>query len=574
MSRPAISLSLICMVAAVLGTTGGAIRAAEQPVAPVAVKQSVEPWWKHAVFYELYPRSFADAKNKGVGNIAGITAKLDYLKSIGVGAVWITPCFPSPQVDFGYDISDYTAIDPEYGTMADFDRLLAEAKKRDIKIVLDFVMNHTSDKHKWFIESRSSRSNPKRDWYVWRDGKANGQPPNNWQALFGHSAWQWDQRTKQYFYHYFYPQQPDLNWRNPAVKTAMFDAAAFWLKKGVAGFRLDAVNTLFESPALEDNPVVPGKINRFGDPETVHKNNYLRPELHGVIVDLRKMVDRFPSHPVLIGETTDVHNIEEQARWYGKNQDELQLPMNFMFYGLNKLSAPDFRRLIGEADGMPGGGQPVYLFSNHDTPRAVNRYGDGAHNDQIAKILAAMLYTLRGTPILYYGEEIGMENNDPKRVEDVKDPIGKLGWPREKGRDGERTPMQWTAGVNAGFSAVKPWLPVGPNYKTHNVETESKDPNSVLSFYRALGRLRQDEAAFRDGTYRAVNTDDANVLSYVRSAANGEQVLVALNMSAEPRTIKYDLKGGRVLLSSAGSKCTDLSALELAPFESYIVKLQ
>jgi alpha-glucosidase len=566
MSRRAISLSLICLLASVMGTTGGAASAATQ--------QASDPWWRHAVFYEIYPRSFADAKNKGMGNLAGITAKLDYLKSIGVGALWITPCFPSPQVDFGYDISDYKAIAPEYGTMADFDTLMAEAKKRDIKVCLDLVMNHTSDKHAWFVESRSSRTNPKRDWYIWRDGKPGGLPPNNWQALFGHSAWKFDPKTKQYYYHYFYPQQPDLNWRNPAVKTAMFEGAAFWLKKGVAGFRLDAVNTLFESPGLEDNPVVAGKTNRFGDPETIQKFNYLRPELHNVIVDLRHELDTFPGDRVLIGETTDVHNIQEQARWYGKNGDELQLPMNFMFYGVNKLSAPEFRRLIGESDAMPGGGQPVYLFSNHDTTRAYNRYGDGVHNDQIAKILATMLYTLRGTPILYYGEEIGMENNDPKRVEDVKDPIGKLGWPKEKGRDGERTPMQWTAGLNAGFSTVKPWLPVAPNYKTHNVETESKDPNSVLSFYRALAALRKNEPALRDGTYTATGVDDPNVLSYVRTAPDGNRIYVAMNMSANPQPIQFDSKVGKVLLSSGtlkpGSQL-DLSNAKLSGFEVLVI---
>jgi len=257
---------------------------------PLASSQTQEPWWKTAIFYELYPRSFADGTDDGMGDIPGITSKLDYLKSIGVGAIWITPFFPSPQVDFGYDISDYRAIAPEYGTMADFDKLLDEAKKRDIKIVLDFVMNHTSDKHAWFKASRSSRKDPKRDWFVWRDGK-NGGPPNNWQALFGHSAWKFDRKTKQYYYHFFYPEQPDLNWRNPEVRKAMYDAAQFWLAKGVAGFRLDAVNTLFEDTELKDNPIKSAAKNRFGDADMENKYNYLLPEIHDSLKELRTVLN-------------------------------------------------------------------------------------------------------------------------------------------------------------------------------------------------------------------------------------------------------------------------------------------
>lgn len=509
-------------------------------VVAAATTTGTVPWWQRAVFYEIYPRSFADTNNDGIGDIRGITSKLDYLKSIGVGAIWITPCFPSPQVDFGYDISDYKNIAREYGTMADFDQLLTEAKARDIKIILDFVMNHTSDKHPWFIESRAAKSNPKRDWFVWRDGK-NGGPPNNWQALFGHSAWQFDSKTNQYYYHFFYPQQPDLNWRNPDVRRAMYDTAKFWLDKGVAGFRLDAVNTLYEVDSLPDNPIKPGgKVNRFGDPEMENKYNYLLPEIHDALRELRNELNQYSGHRVLIGETTDSRSIADLARMYGLNDDEIQLPMNFMFAFINKLAAPEFRKQIAAADKNPANGWPVYLFSNHDEPRAYNRYGDGTNNDDAAKILATLLYTLRGTPILYYGEEIGMANNDPKRITDVKDPIGKLGWPAYKGRDGERTPMQWTPAVNAGFSAKKPWLPVGPQYKTHNVQTESKDPASVLSFYRELARLRSTRAALQGGEYIALNQDDPNILSYIRR--NGDdRLLIAVNMSNQARSVSFDL---------------------------------
>ncbi|MBX9687873.1 MAG: alpha-glucosidase, partial [Candidatus Obscuribacterales bacterium] len=426
--------------------------------------QEQVPWWKKAVFYEIYPRSFADAKDKGMGNLEGICAHLDYLKDLGVDAIWITPCFPSPQVDFGYDISDYCSIAPEYGSMADFDKLVAEAKKRNIRILMDLVMNHSSDKHKWFIESASSRTNPKRDWYIWRDGK-NGGPPNNWQSLFGHSAWKLDPKTNQYYYHFFYPEQPDLNWRNPELRKAMYDVARFWLKKGVAGFRLDAVGVLFEDPKLTDNPLIAGgKPNAYGDPAMEYKYNDHLPEVHEVFRELRAVLDSFPGNPVLIGETSAV-NVAQLAQNYGQNHDEIQLPMNFFFAYINKRSASEFRKQILQAERMSANDWPLYFFSNHDQVRHYNRYGDGKHNDLIAKMMACLLLTLRGSPILYYGEEIGMENRDPERVEDVQDPIGKLGWPKYKGRDGERTPMQWSASENAGFSKAKPWLPVANSYK-------------------------------------------------------------------------------------------------------------
>ena len=314
------------------------------------------PWWQHAVIYEIYPRSFADANNKGTGNLAGITSKLDYLKKLGVDAIWITPCYPSPQVDFGYDISDYENIASEYGTLADFDRLVAEAKKRDIKIIMDLVMNHTSDKSKWFIESRSSKTNPKRDWYIWRDGKANGAPPNNWQSIFGHSAWTFDANTKQYYYHFFYPQQPDLNFRNPQVSKAMFDVARFWLNRGVAGFRLDAVNTLFEDPNLTDNPILPGK-NSFGDPNMDNLHNDQLPEVHDVLRQLRAVLNSYPGDRVLVGETVG-KDVAALSKMYGGNHDEIQLPMNFFFADINKLSAPAFRQQIALSDNNPASGGP------------------------------------------------------------------------------------------------------------------------------------------------------------------------------------------------------------------------
>ncbi|HEX2597697.1 MAG TPA: alpha-amylase family glycosyl hydrolase, partial [Terriglobales bacterium] len=370
-------------------------------------------WWQHAVFYEIYPRSFADSNNNGVGDLNGIASKLDYLKQLGVDAIWITPCFPSPQVDFGYDVSDYEAIDPMYGTLQDFDHLMSEAKKRNMRILLDFVINHTSDQHKWFIDSKSSRRAAHRDWYVWRDGKGPGVPPNNWQSTFGHSAWKFDPKTNQYYYHYFYAEQPDLNWHNPAVEKAMFDVTRWWYQRGVSGFRLDAVDTLFEDPDLRDNPILAG-TNKYGDPEMEDKYNKKLPEVHDVLKALRKVADEHGA--VLIGETY-TNDISELKKYYGEHSNELQMPMDLMFGMVNKLSAPEFRRQIAAVDGA--GGWPVFVIGNHDNPRSYVRYGDGQHDDQIAKLMAGLYLTLRGSAIMYYGEEIGMTNNDPQRKEDV-----------------------------------------------------------------------------------------------------------------------------------------------------------
>ena len=525
-------------------------------------------WWQHAVFYELYPRSFADSNNDGIGDLKGITSKMGYLHDLGVDAIWITPCFPSPQVDFGYDVSDYENIDPMYGTLADFDRMVNEGKEKNVRIILDFVVNHTSDQHAWFKDSASSRAAAHRDWYIWRDGREPGKPPNNWVALFGGPAWKFDDRTGQYYYHFFYPQQPDLNWRNPAVAKAMFDVTRWWYRRGVAGFRLDAVDTLFEDPQLRHNPTLPG-TNKYGDPNTNEIYNRNLPELHDVLRNLRAGANEF--HAVLIGETW-TSNIEQLNAYYGTNGNELQLPMDFMFTTVNKLDPAAFRQQIAAVDGARG--WPVYVISNHDIVRSYNRYGDGAHNDQIAKLMAALYLTLRGTPIMYYGEEIGMENNDPKRKEDVKDPIGKLGWPTEKGRDGERTPMQWTNEANGGFSKKTPWLPVSASYATHNVETEKKDPDSILNFYRRVLALRHTNLSLREGSYVALNQDDPNVLSYLRSY-KGRAVLIVLNMAAAPQKVRFDLgaqgfsaaKIGTLIASQAEASGVEVS---LQPFGVFV----
>ena len=538
-------------------------------------KANGHEWWKSAVFYELYPRSFADSNNDGIGDLKGIASKMGYLHDLGVDAIWISPCFPSPQVDFGYDVSDYENIDPMYGTLKDFDDMAAEGKKKGVRIIFDFVVNHSSDKHPWFLESSSSKTNAKRDRYIWRDGKANGAPPNNWISTFGGPAWKLDPRTGQYYYHYFYAEQPDLNWRNPDVAKAMYDATRFWYKRGVSGFRLDAVDTLFEVEDLRDNKVLEGK-NAFGDPETDEVNNKKLPAVHDVMRGLRKTADEYGA--VLIGETW-TQDIAELNDYYGKNNDEIQLPMNFLFTKVDKVSAPELRKQVNAAEST--GHWPVWVVSNHDIVRSYNRYGDGQHNDAIAKLMAGLYLTLNGTPIMYYGEELGMENNTPTRKEDVQDPIGRRGWPEEKGRDGERTPMQWNDAPNAGFSTAKPWLPVPASYKTHNVATESKDPDSVLNFYKHVLKLRHENAALTEGAYTPLNDTDPNVLAYLRKY-DGKAVLVVLNMSGAAQESTLDLAAQGLanekvhdLLSTASSTQKGKAPLKvsLQPFGVYMAEV-
>jgi alpha-glucosidase len=557
---------------------------AQSPL-PSAQSQPTGPeWWRHAVIYEIYPRSFQDSDGDGVGDIKGITSRLDYLHDLGIDAIWITPMYPSPGIDYGYDISDYTAIDPLYGSMADFDHLVAEAKKRDIRVIMDYVINHTSDQNKWFLESRSSRDNPKRDWYVWHDGKGEtatdkGDPPNNWQSWFGHSAWQWDETTRQYYYHYFYVQQPDLNWRNPEVHKAMDGVLDFWMKRGVAGFRIDAVSRLYEDPNLHDDPYLPGH-NAYGDRNIQHKYTDDLPQVHDVLKEVRRVVDKYPGDPILVTEA-DEPNVEALAKMYG-NGDEVQLPMDFQIADVNQLSAPRFRELFNQIESNSAHGQPEYFFSNHDQPRQWDRYGDGEHNDQIAKLMAVLELTTRGTPQMYYGEELGMRTTDPTRVEDVHDPIGKLGWPKEKGRDGERTPMQWDVSPEAGFStANKPWLPIPPSASKYNVEAEGKDPDSILNTYKKLLALRKTEPALRDGVQVSIG-NDPDIFAYLRKTGT-EAIIVMLNMSAKEKTFAF--QPGDIGITGSGrltSLYTSTQAAEslapskivLPPFAALVAKMR
>jgi alpha-glucosidase len=575
--------------AAILAICAGlaGIPAAAQSSKPAGTSptSSAEPWWKHALIYEIYPRSFQDSNGDGIGDLNGITSRLDYLKTLGVDAIWLSPIYPSPQVDFGYDISDYEGIDPQYGTMADFDRLVEEAKKRDIRIIMDLVLNHTSDKHKWFIESASSKNNPKRNWYVWNKGK-NGRPPNNWQSVFGHSAWELDPKTGQFYYHKFYIQQPDLNWDNPQVRKAMYDVARFWVNKGVAGFRLDAITTLFEDPQMRNEPEMKdanGKpmINAYGDVELndMYTNNL--PQVHEVLRDLRKVTDSYKSrNVVLIGETY-LSNIGDLRRMYGANDDELQLPMDMQVGFINKLDAGLFRQRINEVETEIGKDQPLIVFDNHDNPRW-DRYGDGVHNLDIGRMLAAILFATRATSLMYYGDEIAMATTPPTRKEDVKDPIGVTGWPKEKGRDGERTPMQWDDSKNAGFTTGTPWLPVPSSSSTVNVQKEVADTDSMLNWYKQFIELRRSNPALRDGNQTMLNTGDNNVLAWMRQVPGQPPVVVACNFTAEPQKFSFDFSGHKVkskqaktLMKTPGSSDpASLDEVHLPPFGVYVGQVQ
>jgi len=537
------------------------------------------PWWKHALVYEIYPRSFQDTNGDGIGDINGIIQRLGYLQNLGVNAIWLTPIYPSPQKDFGYDVANYQAIDPMFGTMADFDHLLAAAKAHHIRVIMDMVMNHTSDQSPWFKQSRSSRNNSKRNWYIWRDGKGPGIPPNNWQSEFGGSAWTYDPTTRQWYYHKFLAAQPDLNWRNPAVEKAMFNACRFWLDKGVAGFRLDAIPELFEDPQLRNEKVLPGK-NAYGEPNLDQNLTENLPQVHVVMRNLRKLVDSYPGNRVLIGETY-LSNIKDQLVWYGgAKHNELQLPMDMQVGFINKLDVNQFRTKINQAETGLDGYMPLFVFDNHDNPRSWDRYGDGVHDAAIARIVATILLTSRSADLVYYGEQIGMVTTPPKTLAEVQDPAGIRGWPKYKGRDGERTPMQWTPGKNAGFStAARTWLPIPPSYKTVNVQVESGHPDSLLNWNKQLIHLRATNRALHDGANIMVDTSDSNVLSWVRkNPGSGPSVLVAMNFTAQTHTVSYNLApqgihGHRAtaLLEDGGVKKTvDLDHVVLPPFAVFV----
>jgi alpha-glucosidase len=595
-----VSCSLgLFLAAAALSAGAQSAPAQPNPQTESSNSSSEQNWWKNAVIYEIYPRSFQDSNGDGIGDLNGITQRLDYLKDLGIDAIWLSPVYPSPQVDFGYDISDYKNIDPQYGTLADFDRLEAEAAKRHIRILMDMVMNHTSDKHEWFIQSRSSRDNPYRDWYMWHDGKgetatSKGEVPNNWQSDFGHTAWEWDEKTRQYYYHKFYIQQPDVNWDNPKIHEAFKDIIGFWLKRGVGGFRFDAITTLYEDPSLADEDVLKDKdgksyLNNYGDIALNDTRTNNLPGTHPVMQEMRAWTDtfgsnKFPGTRVLIGETY-LPNIAELAKQYGTaDKPEFQLPMDTQVGFINKLDVATFRARLNDVETGIGSNIPLLVFDNHDNPRLDARYGDGVHDADIQRVIATMLFASRGTALFYYGDEIGMKTTPPTRKEDVKDPVGLTGWPKDKGRDGERTPMQWNTSANAGFTkaGVTPWLPVPPTAATVNVQDEKSDPNSMLTWYKSLILLKKTNPAFEQGANTMLDTDNTKVLSWTRQAQGAPQVVVSVNFTADPQVVNLAAGGAglqatrlkTLLKSPGGVDPVSLDRIALGPFGVYIGELQ
>ncbi len=524
-----------------------------------------EPWWNHAVIYEIYPRSFQDSDGDGIGDLRGITSRLDYLQSLGLDAIWITPFFRSPNADFGYDVSDYTAIDPQYGTMADWDQLVIEARKRGIRVLVDLVVNHSSAQNAWFKESRSSRTNPKADWYVWRDGTPD-TPPTNWKSIFGGPSWTWDPTRKQWYYHIFLSEQPDLNWADPGLRKAMFDVVRFWLDHGAAGFRLDATPYLFEDTNWPQDP------NPAADPVWLKPYNSQLPGTNEVLREMRKVVDAYPGNPILLGESS-TRSIEQLRAVYGKDRDEIHLPMNFLIGNITKLDAAEFKRRYDEAATKLDGLTPVQFFSNHDHPRQWSEFGDGINNDRIAKLSAALTLLNPGVALLYYGEEIGMGNADKATL--AKAPIGPKR-PRADDRDQARTPMQWTGAPLAGFTTGTPWLPVEPGNRVRNVAAEERDPASLLNWYRSLTKLRRTDPTFRTGRYIPLESGDPAVFAFARANPDGSGALVLTNTGATPRTAAptgwaggAPQFGEKACASGAGQ-----GGMALAPYDACIIRFR
>jgi alpha-glucosidase len=504
--------------------------------------QDDENWWRHGIFYQIYPRSFQDTNGDGIGDLKGVIERLPYLLALGIDAIWLSPIFPSPMADFGYDISDYTGIDPLFGTMADFDALVSAAHAAGLKVILDLVPNHTSDQHPWFIESRSSRDNPKRDWYIWRDPKPGGGVPNNWLSEFGGSAWAYDEASGQYYYHAFLAQQPDLNWRNREVREAIYDVMRFWLGKGVDGFRVDVIWHLIKDAEFRDNP--PNPHYREGRPpheKFLTQYSTDQPEVHEVIAEMRRVTDAFGSR-VLIGEV--YLPLQRLVAYYGNDLTGAQMPFNFAL--LSTLwSARSIENIIADYErALPTGAWPNWVLGNHDRPRIASRVGP-----EQARVAAMLLLTLRGTPTLYYGDEIGM-HQVAIAPDDVRDPFEKNVPGIGVGRDGCRTPMQWDATRYAGFSTSRPWLPLAADFAHENVANLAADSSSILSLYQALIALRRKSPELVSGAYEPVAAQ-GEILLYRRGSDEGA-VIVALNLGAEPVSVTSSAIGDgcEILLST------------------------
>lgn len=538
-------------------------------------------WWQRGIVYQIYPRSFQDTNGDGVGDLRGVTARLDYLASLNIDAVWLSPIFTSPMKDFGYDVANYEDVDPLFGSLADFDGLLAGAHARGLKLMLDLVPNHSSDQHPWFLQARSSRDNPKRDWYIWRDPAEGGGPPNNWRSFFGGRAWTLDEQSGQYYLHQFLPEQPELNWANPEVRQALLNAMRFWLARGVDGFRVDVIWLLGKHPQFPDEPLNPEwQEGHVEHGRLLHVHTQDLPETHAYIREMRAVLDEFSTpgqERMMVGEI--YLPLEQLVTYYGGAAGpECHLPFNFLLLtmeGWNVTSVRDLARRY-DAAVREYGGWPNWVLGNHDQPRFKSKFGP-----QHYRVAQTLLLTLRGTPTVYYGDELGMENvaippekqQDPSGLRQADNPGAS--------RDPERTPMQWDASPFAGFSSAEPWLPVAPDYETVNVAAQERDPGSDLNYFRTLTRLRRELPELHAGDFIALEQGGEDALCFVRAFA-GRRVLVALNFTGREVTLDLSAHASRaernddaaeVLLSSLGRAGTlNLKSLALHPHEALLLR--
>lgn len=536
--------------------------------------RSKEKWFNHAVIYQIYPRSFKDSNGDGIGDLSGIIEKLDYLndgteKSLGIDAIWLNPIYKSPQRDFGYDVSDYYAVDPVFGDLKTFDRLIGEAHQRNIKVLMDFVPNHTSSEHSWFIESRSSKGSIKRDWYIWRDPKQNDSLPNNWLSVFGGPAWTYDEQTEQFYMHSFLPEQPDLNWRNPEVQKEMLKVLKFWLERKVDGFRIDSVYHLAKDSEFRDDPPNPNYAPDKDDPFNglLHTYSRGRPELFDIISMFCSILDQYEDK-CMVSEASEASlDITLISQLCKTCKYKNHVPFNFNFLNL-PFEAKVYKQFIDALEArLAPDDIPAHVFGNHDVPRVASRLGQ-----QKARLAAMLLFTLRGMAFVYYGDELGMENAVIP-PDQIRDPWGRNLPGFQFGRDRGRTPMQWDGSSFAGFSSREPWLPFLSHHQMRNVETESKDPQSMFSFYRQLIHFRKQSPALLDGAYRPLESDNPYIFSFMREHPN-EKLITVLNFSGKEQKALSHIEEATLMLNTHLDKGmgeqVNLKSCILRPYEGYI----
>lgn len=526
-------------------------------------------WWKHGVFYHIYTQSFYDSNNDGIGDLPGVIQKLDYIASLGVDAIWLSPIYKSPMHDHGYDVSDYRTIDPVFGSISDFKQLIFECHTRGVRVIMDMIMNHTSKDHPWFRQSSSSKNHPKRNWYIWKDGKKGGLP-NNWKSTFGGSAWELDEQTGQYYLHSFLKEQPDLNWRDKGLRKEFFKEIKYWLDMGVDGFRLDAINMIGKDKHFRDNPGLLGVFN-VGS-KLLNRN---APRSHKVVKKLRKMIDTYDNR-VIVGEILipPPGNPGIAASYLGNGKNQLHMAFDFSLI-FRKWSALFYYQAIEKwyAE-IPKKGWPSFVFSNHDLFRSKNRLGVGKNKEEKAKILAILLLTLRGTPFIYYGEELGMENVKLGK-DQILDPLGKKYWPLFPGRDMARSPMQWSDEPYAGFSAKEPWLPVHKNFEEVNSKKLESDNGSILNLYIKLITLRKEYPSLSMGELKPILKGENGLISYYRIYKN-RKIQIILNFTAQKKAYKNGKEVfWKILLSTQRStqEEVDFDRFTLLPYEGIILKL-